>query len=165
MVHAKYPKDLASELSALTERCVARLFELDATLGGSRNPARKGLVSLYASLEARLEMKGEPSYNPLDFPELTKSIESAFSRNPPVRLSEIKPFRGSGVYALYYTGDFPLYKPIADSNKKDPGSWAIYVGKAGKEGKRKGIDPPGKKWSKSAIYERLANSEPKSPPT
>lgn len=38
-------------------------------------------------------------------------------------------FNGSGVYALYYHGDFPLYETIAEPNKetcKQP----IYVGKA-----------------------------------
>jgi hypothetical protein len=33
-------------------------------------------------------------------------------------------FSGSGVYALYYTGDFPLYASIANAGR------AIYVGKA-----------------------------------
>ncbi len=45
----------------------------------------------------------------------------AQSRQP---LAEITSFYGSGVYAIYYTGDFKLYKPI--SSTETP----IYVGQA-----------------------------------
>ena len=42
---------------------------------------------------------------------------------PPVR------FVGSGVYALYYTGDFEVYAKVADPNQKTC-TLPIYVGKA-----------------------------------
>ena len=40
------------------------------------------------------------------------------------RLDEIKPFYGAGVYAIYYTGPNPVYRPISGSETP------IYVGKA-----------------------------------
>jgi hypothetical protein len=149
-----HTKDFLQNLFELVELALSRIVELDKQFANNKNPARARLWKLYTELQERLEEKETPAYSPLTMPELTKSIESAFSGNAPVCLSKVLPFPGSGVYALYYTGDFPLYKPIADSNKQTPGSWAIYVGKAGKEGRRKGTDL---KSSKYAIYERLAN--------
>jgi hypothetical protein len=39
-------------------------------------------------------------------------------------LSAVGPFYGSGVYAIYYRGDYPLYRPLSGSETP------IYVGKA-----------------------------------
>ncbi|WP_418844427.1 Eco29kI family restriction endonuclease [Parafannyhessea umbonata] len=38
-------------------------------------------------------------------------------------------FEGSGIHALYYTGEFAPYEPIAKANRKESGSWPIYVAK------------------------------------
>ena len=48
----------------------------------------------------------------------------AMVAQPRRRLPDIGRFYGSGVYALYYSGDFPLYRPISGSETP------IYVGKA-----------------------------------
>jgi len=45
----------------------------------------------------------------------------------PIRLSDIQPFFGSGVYAIFYDGDHPVYQAISGTD------CPIYVGKAGPE--------------------------------
>jgi hypothetical protein len=57
-----------------------------------------------------------------------KAIE--FFYNTPIHpLPPDDAFGGTGVYALYYTGDFELYQPITQQNIKDY-KQPIYVGKA-----------------------------------
>jgi Eco29kI restriction endonuclease len=48
-------------------------------------------------------------------------------------------FYGAGIYALYYIGEYELYKPIAERNK-DEIICPIYVGKAVPPGSRTGFD-------------------------
>ena len=77
-----------------------------------------------------------------------KLLESAVHFLPP----EPK-FVGAGVYCLYYSGNFPLYSKLRETNLEE---WniPIYVGKAVPKGARKGeavLDPrPG-----HALYNRL----------
>lgn len=64
-------------------------------------------------------------------------------------------FIGAGIYAIYYVGDFYLYKEISELNAHDRFSWPIYVGKAVPAGARKGgfglgADP------KQVLFKRLA---------
>lgn len=59
-------------------------------------------------------------------------------------------FDGAGVYALYYTGNFPQYKKIYGKNKDLP----IYVGKAVLPGWRQGRSTIKEKGS--ALYRRLS---------
>lgn len=47
-------------------------------------------------------------------------------------------FKGAGVYAIYYVGDFPAYAPVAEANANDLYEAPIYVGKADPKGGRKG---------------------------
>ena len=47
-------------------------------------------------------------------------------------------FIGVGIYALYYTGDFPSYRRIAEQNASDAWEKPIYVGKAVPAGARRG---------------------------
>ncbi len=71
-------------------------------------------------------------------------------------LSSLEPFEGSGIYVLYYTGEFEPYKIIAEKNQGEKWQQPIYVGEATRKGGRKGgvlaEGPPGK-----AIFERLGN--------
>lgn len=66
-----------------------------------------------------------------------------------------EPFYGAGIYAIYYTGSFDLYAPIAAKNRNGCFESPIYVGKAVPPGARKGgfgLDTdPG-----PALYKRLA---------
>ncbi len=75
-----------------------------------------------------------PPYNPLDKEKLGESVANALldavlSPLPP------DPFKGSGVYAIYYRGSFSAYGQIAHP---DSPTHPIYVGKAVPKGARKG---------------------------
>lgn len=82
-------------------------------------------------------MTGSEPYNPLDKRNLAKSVtENLLNRN--IESLPPQPFDGAGVYAIYYVGDFDLYKPIALANRGGNFSQPIYVGKAVPKGSRKG---------------------------
>jgi len=64
-------------------------------------------------------------------------------------------FEGAGIYAIYYTGPFEAYAPIAEANRDGQFTTPIYVGKADPQGGRKGADfdaPHG-----LALFSRLAD--------
>lgn len=78
------------------------------------------------------------AYNPLDKLNLARSIEGELLAREPVPLSATEDIRGAGVYAIYYSGDFEVYAPVADANRDGVFSKPIYVGKAIPKGGRKG---------------------------
>lgn len=80
------------------------------------------------------------AFDPLSYDNLGASISRALDDQPVLPLDELPRFDGAGVYALYYSGDHEAYEPIAEANREEPGSWAIYIGKAEAENARKG-DP------------------------
>jgi len=82
-------------------------------------------------------MANQP-YNPLDKAHLGESVAKALLARPVVALPPPEPFIGAGIYALYYTGNFPAYQKVADRNKIDRWAAPIYVGKAVPPGARKG---------------------------
>lgn len=55
-----------------------------------------------------------------------------------IPMADLKPFIGAGIYAIYYSGDFPAYGVIARQNNGGRFQRPIYVGKAIPEGARKG---------------------------
>ena len=59
-------------------------------------------------------------------------LAARFEQVPLVKLTSIEEARGPGVYALFYDGPHPAYKPIAGTRRP------IYVGKAVPKGTRKG---------------------------
>lgn len=77
-------------------------------------------------------------FNPLDRVNLAASAAEALLTTEPEALDTLEPFEGAGVYALYYSGDFPPYEWIRKAN--EGGQWRapIYVGKAIPKGGRKG---------------------------
>lgn len=77
-------------------------------------------------------------YNPLDRRRLAESVADALLLEPAVPLGHIESLSGAGIYAIYYAGTFPLYKPLALEGADSPGSRPIYVGKAVPRGARKG---------------------------
>ena len=77
-------------------------------------------------------------FNPLDKENLGKSVARAILETKPIPLSTLESFNGAGIYALYYTGAFPAYKPIAIRNRDDAFRTPIYVGSAVPPGGRKG---------------------------
>ncbi|MBO9576593.1 MAG: Eco29kI family restriction endonuclease [Sphingobium sp.] len=64
------------------------------------------------------------TFDPSDPKVVGRMVSLALLAQPLVRLADIRPSYGSGVYAIYYTGDHPLYAGIAGSETP------IYVGKA-----------------------------------
>jgi hypothetical protein len=93
------------------------------------------------------------AFNPLHKRHLGESVGQAMLRQPVISLSELQSFDGAGIYAIYYTGDFPAYEVIAKSNINGQFKAPIYVGKAVPKGARKGGDleaDPGK-----VLYSRL----------
>lgn len=77
-------------------------------------------------------------YNPLDKLNLGRSVAEALLQRPVAPLAETAGIVGAGVYAIYYTGDFPAYAPVAAKNCGDAFGQPIYVGKAVPKGARKG---------------------------
>ncbi|HEX5057637.1 MAG TPA: Eco29kI family restriction endonuclease [Gammaproteobacteria bacterium] len=95
-----------------------------------------------------------PPYNPLDKTNLGVSVAEAMLEQSVGLLPPPEPFFGAGIYAIYYSGNFPLYAELAEYNKNDVYQWPIYVGKAVPAGARKGgfglgADPG------QALYKRL----------
>jgi len=77
-------------------------------------------------------------YNPLDKRNLADSVASALLREPVSALPLENMFPGAGIYAIYYSGSFREYEPIAVKNQKGRYKCPIYVGKAIPGGSRKG---------------------------
>jgi hypothetical protein len=83
-----------------------------------------------------------PIYNPLDYENLAKNVaDKLMDPATPARPLPLRErFNGAGVYALFYTGDFPPYAVVRSPDATQP----IYVGKAAPPGGRKGtavLDP------------------------
>ena len=77
-------------------------------------------------------------FNPLDKKNLGESVADALLERDVDPLPPDEPFIGAGIYALYYRGDFPLYRKISERNRQGTYLWPIYVGKAVPPGARKG---------------------------
>lgn len=83
-------------------------------------------------------MSAPIAFNPLDKHNLGESVALALSRCPAHRLDEIGSFKGAGIYALYYSGDFEPYAVLSALNRTKA-TVPIYVGKAVPKGSRKGV--------------------------
>ena len=93
-------------------------------------------------------------FNPLDKRHLGESIAAALLETD-IQPLPPPPFISTGVYALYYTGPFPVYSRLAAVNSDGQYRCPIYVGKAVPAGARKG--GLGFKVNHGqAIYKRLA---------
>jgi hypothetical protein len=77
-------------------------------------------------------------FNPLNRVNLGASVAQALLQQEPVPLGKIKSFSGAGIYAIYYTGNFKPYEPIAKRCRNGKFEVPIYVGKAIPAGARKG---------------------------
>jgi hypothetical protein len=77
-------------------------------------------------------------FNPLDKRNLGESVAGALLKPPVGSLPPTAQFSGAGIYAIYYTGDFKAYQPVAERNRKNLFEQPIYVGKAVPPGARKG---------------------------
>ncbi len=75
-------------------------------------------------------------FDPLDYRNIATSVVRALLDRAPVRLADLEPFNGAGIYALYYAGNLDAYRSIAGPEARVP----IYVGKAVPPGSRTGAD-------------------------
>lgn len=99
-------------------------------------------------------MTAQKPYNPLDKRNLGASVAEALLERPATPLGQLPTFMGAGLYAIYYSGDFPTYSVLAERNRDNRFEWPIYVGEAMPKGGRKGAEdldaPPG-----PALFSRL----------
>lgn len=79
-------------------------------------------------------MRIETPYNPLDKTHLGESVAEALLAKNYEPMSNIEPFIGAGIYAIYYDGPFAPYQRLRIKGDAVP----IYVGKAVPPGARKG---------------------------
>ena len=77
-------------------------------------------------------------FNPLDLQHLAESIHGALLRQTAHPMPPSERFEGPGIYALYYTGNSPAYRKIAEANGEGRFEAPIYVGRAVRKGARKG---------------------------
>lgn len=77
-------------------------------------------------------------YNPLDKNSIGDNIVKELMSRPCVPLPTTDVFEGAGLYAIYYSGPFPAYAPIAADNQEKQCRTPIYIGKADPRGGRKG---------------------------
>ena len=95
----------------------------------------------------------EQPYNPLDERNLAEALVRALLQRDCIPLSSLERFKGVGIYALYYQGDFRLYRCLSEANKNGF-NVPIYVVKASPPGFRTGLieldSSPG-----AELYKRL----------
>ncbi len=78
-------------------------------------------------------------FNPLDTRNLAAAVVKALLERRAWRFGDLSPFKGAGIYAIYYGGNYPAYEAIAAVNHdRQWPRWPIYVGKAIPEGARRG---------------------------
>jgi hypothetical protein len=68
--------------------------------------------------------------DPLVLKGLENTITEALVKAPAHPLINVQPFEGGGVYALYYTGNFPAYDRLAEFNRDGRFQFPIYIGRA-----------------------------------
>ena len=95
-------------------------------------------------------------FNPLTLESIGKSVVYELMKRPVHPLPPEDRFRGSGVYAIYYSGTFPPYAGFQDFNDKEEErfAWPLYVGKAVPKGSRKG-ETEFRAGTSRAIWNRL----------
>lgn len=71
-------------------------------------------------------------YDPLTYDNLMAGLVMRFEKQAKERLDGLSDVEGPGIYSLFYSGNFPVYKRISGSERP------IYVGKAVPPGARKG---------------------------
>ncbi len=79
------------------------------------------------------------AFNPLDIPNLGKSVANAILETSPTPIQAVSRFTGAGVYVMSYTGDFAAYEAISAANRDGQFDLPIYVGKATPSGGRRGV--------------------------
>ncbi len=116
-------------LKALREALEALLRASEGANPATVRRIRDGLAEHARALEAARSASDpirmpRASFDPSDPKTVGRMVSIALISQPPVPLASVPSAYGSGVYAIYYRGDHPLYATI--SGTETP----IYVGKA-----------------------------------
>jgi hypothetical protein len=98
----------------------------------------------------------EKPFDPLARINLGKAVAEAMLERKVHPLRGLPRFSGSGIYAIYYTGSFPLYQPIAARNAGGKFAAPIYVGKAIPKGGRKGGEGDAEADTGVSLHKRLS---------
>jgi hypothetical protein len=77
-------------------------------------------------------------FNPLSKSHLARSVADALLAAELRPLPPAERFPGAGVYAIYYIGSLPMYRPLISRNRASEIPAPIYAGKAIPSGGRKG---------------------------
>ncbi|MEM6614516.1 MAG: Eco29kI family restriction endonuclease [Cyanobacteria bacterium P01_C01_bin.72] len=85
------------------------------------------------------------------FQQVVNEVLEFVTLTPAQPLPPPEAFAGAGIYLLYYTGVFPPYTPLAESNSREL-SMPIYAGKAVPSGWRQAREAT---VASSALYRRL----------
>lgn len=93
-------------------------------------------------------------YHNAAFSEIIKDALRFFNGTPVYSLALLERFLGSGVYALYYTGDHPIYARYKQLNRLVY-NFPIYVGKAVPAGWRQSRTIEAGSASSARLYRRL----------
>jgi len=88
--------------------------------------------------EPRPQEDSSKPFNPLSKVHLARSVADALLSAKIHPLPPPHRFAGAGVYAIYYTGPLPIYRPLVAYGRISEKSAPIYVGKAIPSGGRKG---------------------------
>lgn len=110
-------RDSISGLSAVKRPLKPKVAKL---IGDGVESAMSDLQSLRDKFDSVLVPRA--MLDPTNPSLIGNFIGIALLAQPKVRLDEVEPFHGSGVYAIYYNGSFPSYKPLRHSEQP------IYVG-------------------------------------
>lgn len=123
---------LADEAAAIRRKLLALVEGLDLKpISPARQRAVDGeirrLISELEAARSTIDPVAHPTsvFDPSNPKVVGRFTALALVAQPRNRLAELAAFYGSGVYALYYRGKFPLYGPLSGSETP------IYVGKAG----------------------------------
>lgn len=92
-------------------------------------------------------------YDPLDYANLARSCVLELLKQPLYSLPLSRRFRGAGVYALFYTGEFEPYSEYRVAEQADA-TRPIYVGKAEPSGARMGA-ASGQATRGNELYNRI----------
>jgi hypothetical protein len=80
-----------------------------------------------------------PIFDPLSYRSLGVATAEVLMERDVVPMSELPSFRGEGIYAIYYKGNFEPYTILSEANDGDRWAMPIYVGKADPPGARHGV--------------------------
>lgn len=80
-----------------------------------------------------------PIFDPLSYKSLGVATAKALTECEITKMSQLPSFKGEGIYAIYYKGDFEPYTIMSEANDLDRWQLPIYVGKADPPGGRHGV--------------------------